>query len=341
MRVLITGGGGFLGRRVAAMLRSRGHDVAVFGRRPYPDLERAGFACLTGDLLEPAALDTACAGRDAVVHAAALAGVWGRDALYHRTNVQGTEEVIRACLRQGVSRLLFTSSPSVVFGGRPLAGADETLPYPRRHLAPYAMSKAAAEQCVLAANGTPMAAHPGRRLATCALRPHLIFGPGDPHLLPRIVELSRRGRLWRIGAGVNRVDITYVDNAAWAHLLALEALADPGAPPAGGAYFIGDAEPVCLWDWIGNLLKRLHRPPVRHHLSLGTAMRVGAVLERVYRLVPALGEPWLTRFTAAQLGMDHFFRHTRAQADFGYAPIVSGAEGVNRCLAVPPAGPDA
>lgn len=338
MRVLITGGGGFLGRRVAAMLRDRGHDVAVFGRHRYPELERQGIVCHTGDLLASATLEAVCAGRDAVVHAAALAGVWGDARTYFRVNSQGTEEVVRACLRQGISRLVFTSSPSVVFGSQPISGGDETLAYPARYLASYPESKAAAEQRVLAANGTPLPGQPGRRLAACALRPHLIYGPEDPHLLPRLCDLARRRRLWRIGDGANRVDVTYVDNAAWAHVLALEHLADSGSPPAGRAYFIGDATPVRLWDWAGSMLARAQLPPVHRQLSLTTALRLGGALEKLHRALPCLGEPWLTRFTAAQLGMDHFFRHTRAEADFGYAPIISSDEGMARCF---PAGMEA
>ncbi len=335
MRVLITGGGGFLGRRVAVMLRDRGHEVAVFGRHRYSELERQGIVCHTGDLLEPATLEPVCVGCDAVVHTAALAGVWGDARTYFHINAQGTEEVIRVCLRQGISRLVLTSSPSVVFGDQPIAGGDETLAYPARYLAAYPESKAVAEQRVLAANGTPIPGQPARRLATCALRPHLIYGPDDPHLWPRLCDLARRRRLWRIGDGTNRVDVTYVDNAAWAHLLALEQLNDAVSAPAGRAYFIGDSTPVRLWDWVGGMLSRAQLPPVRHHLSLATALRLGAALETLHLALPCLGEPWLTRFTAAQLGMDHFFRHTRAEADFGYAPIISGDEGVARCFPRP------
>lgn len=343
MRALITGGGGFLGRRLAEMLGASGAEVRVLGRQPYPDLVRAGVDCRQGDVCDLAACQHACADRDVVFHAAAMAGVWGPRRLYFETNVKGTANILRACLENKVGALVYTSSPSVVIGSADIEGGDESLPYPRRYLAAYPESKAVAERMVLAADGwemvpnDPGAYAPGhsesdvRHLRTCALRPHLIWGPGDPHLVPRVVQAARAGRLARIGYADPRVDITYIDNAAQAHLLAARDLTGP-ARSGGKAYFIGDDEPVVLWDWINTVLARLELPPVQRRLPLWLARGLGASLEAVHTALPALGEPRLTRFTVAQLGQSHWFSHRRAADDLGYHALVGPAEGLDRLV---------
>lgn len=225
MKVLITGGGGFLGSAVARMLADRGDDVTALGRNDYPALVQAGIKCVRADIRDAAAVAGACAGMDGVIHTAAIAAIWGRRRDFFEINVDGTRNVLEACRQQGVSRLVYTSSPSVVFGAEPLSGVDESQPYPSKFLALYPQTKAMAEQMVLAANGGS--------LATLALRPHLIFGPGDPHLIPRVIERARSGRLAIVGDGDNLVDITYIDNAASAHVLALDALAFPSRDREG------------------------------------------------------------------------------------------------------------
>ncbi|MBN2452157.1 MAG: NAD-dependent epimerase/dehydratase family protein, partial [Lentisphaeria bacterium] len=210
MKALVTGGG-FLGARIAEMLLARGDRVRILGRRPYPHLASRGVDVCRGDVCDVGCVVEACAGVDAVFHTAARAGVWGPAGPYFETNVGGTANVIRGCLENGVSRLLYTSSPSVAIGTTAIEGGQEDAPYPRRYLSPYPASKARAERMVLDANGwemvpkDPAAYAPDhsekdvRRLQTCALRPHLIWGPGDPHLVPRLVAAARRGRLRVIG----------------------------------------------------------------------------------------------------------------------------------------------
>jgi len=345
MTVLVTGGGGFLGSRIVEMLLERGDCVRTFGRRRYPELEKLGADCFVGDVRDGDAVRAACQGADLVFHAAALAGVWGARRDFCEINIRGTANVIQACLENKVTRLVYTSSPSVAIGEDDIENGDETLPYPKRYLAPYPATKATAEKMVLEADGWEMvvegpppagqgSAIPSstiRELHTCALRPHLIWGPRDPHLIPRLVKAARAGKLRRVGDGSNKVDVTYIDNAARAHLQAADELAGQGRT-AGNAYFIGDAEPVVLWDWINELLRRLDIPPVERGVPYGVGRRVGAVLELVHTVLPRLGEPRLTRFVALQLAKSHYFSHAKAAADFGYAPEVDNETGMARLL---------
>lgn len=309
MRVLVTGGGGFLGSALCRRLRARGDEVTSISRGDHPHLRQLGVVALRGDLGDAEAMARAAAGQEAVVHAAAKAGVWGRRRDYVETNLRGTRNVIAACRAAGVPRLVHTSSPSVCFDGRDHLRAGPDLPYAARFLAPYPETKAAAEREVLAENSPS--------LATCALRPHLIFGPGDPHLLPRLVERARAGRLAVVGAGDNEVTLCYVENAAAAHVAALDRL-EAGAPHAGRAYFVGQEQPVRLWTWVGDLLRELGLPPVERRLSLRTAYAAGALCELAWRLLPLRGEPPMTRFVATQLATSHSYDMAPAREAFGY-----------------------
>ncbi|MBY0460321.1 MAG: NAD-dependent epimerase/dehydratase family protein, partial [Gemmataceae bacterium] len=253
MNAVVTGGGGFLGGAVVRLLRQRGDRVRSFTRSRYPWLDEFGVEQTLGDLANLADVEQAVAGCDVVFHVAAKAGVWGRYSDYFNTNVVGTRNVIAACQKHGVRRLVHTSTPSVVHAGADNEGADESLPYPKHFDAYYPETKAVAEQAVLAANGPD--------LATVALRPHLIFGPGDPHLIPRIIDAARAGRLKRIGTRPVKVDVTYIDNAAQSQLDAADRL-DVGTPPAGKAYFISNGEPVELWPFIDRVLAEAGAPAV-------------------------------------------------------------------------------
>jgi nucleoside-diphosphate-sugar epimerase len=248
MRVLVTGGGGFLGSHIARQLVARGHRVAVLGRHPYPGLDE-GIECIQADICDSNAVNRALKGREAVFHAAAMAGIWGRPKDFYSINVEGTDNIIAGCVQNSVSKLIFTSSPSVVFGQSDMENVDESAPYPEVHLSQYSRTKALAERRVLQMNG-----HNG--LMTVALRPHLIWGVGDPHLIPRVIERAKKGRLLRVGQGGNRVDLTHVENAAHAHVLACEAM-EASSPIAGKCYFVSDDRPVDLWKWIDELLSAL------------------------------------------------------------------------------------
>jgi nucleoside-diphosphate-sugar epimerase len=294
--------------------------VSILGRSPQPDLEAAGVTVHRGDVAELSVVREACRGAQAVVHTAAKAGVWGTREDYFSANVTGTRNILRACREHRVSRLVFTSTPSVVFTGGEFRGSDETLPYGHDFLCPYAESKAEAEQLALSA-------HNPDGLRVCALRPHLIWGPGDPHLLPRVISRALKGRLRIVGEGDNRVDITHVENAALAHVLALDAL-DAGR--AGGrAYFISQGEPVDLWPWINALLVRLGIPQVTRHVSMTVARRLGSVMESFWGALHLPGEPPMTRFTAVELAHSHWFDISAAREDLGYVPEVSTEQGLD------------
>jgi nucleoside-diphosphate-sugar epimerase len=320
--VLVTGGGGFLGRHVVQLLVARGDRVRAFSRGHYPELEAMGVETLRGDIRDGAAVRRACRGVEVVYHAAAVAGIWGRWHRYYQVNTLGTEHVIAGCIQERVPRLVYTSSPSVTFDGSDQCGVDESVPYATRWLCHYPHSKALAEERVLAANGR-------EDLRTCALRPHLIWGPGDPHLVPRLIERARVGQLRRVGEGRNLIDVIYVENAALAHLQAADRL-EPGSPVCGRAYFLGQDQPVNCWEWINELLALAGLPPVRRSISLTAAWRLGWILETVHRLLPSDVEPRMTRFLAAQLGRSHYFDTRRARADLGYVPRISTEEGMQR-----------
>ena len=321
MKALVTGGGGFLGSAIVRRLTARGDGVVSFARGNYPELAKLGVAQHRGDLADAAAVAAAAQGCDIVFHVAAKAGIWGQYLEFHRANVLGTENVIAACHRCGIRRLVFTSSPSVVFDGTDMVGIDESAPYPRRYKAHYPATKALAEKMVLQANGPDF--------ATIALRPHLIWGPGDNNLVPRIIARAKAGMLRRVGPGTNRVDATYIDNAADAHLLAADQLA-PGSPVAGKAYFIAQGEPVPLWQLIDRILDAAGLPPVKKSISPRLAYAAGCVLELVYGALGRQDEPRMTRFLARELSTSHWFNLHAAHSELGYAPGVSLAEGLRR-----------
>lgn len=324
MKTLVTGGGGFLGRYIVEQLLAQGDTVTVFSRGAYPELEVLGARVMRGSLQDAAAVQKACTGMDAVFHVAAKAGLWGPWGEYYAINVTGTENVISACQKQGVPKLINTSSPSVIFDGCSQEGVNEDIPYPEHYESPYPHTKALAEQSVTQANG--------KSLLTVSLRPHLIIGPRDNHLLPGLLAAARARRLPQVGDGSNRVDLTWVEDAARAHLLAAEALT-PGSPVAGGIYFITQGEPVTLWTWIRALLRDLNLPEPRLRLSLPVARMLGSVLESAHRSLKLPGEPRMTRFLASELAQSHTYDISRARRDFGYHPQISMAEARTRLIA--------
>jgi nucleoside-diphosphate-sugar epimerase len=325
MIVLVTGGGGFLGQAIVRRLLARGDTVRTLQRGDYPALAALGATPIRGDLTDAAAVRRAVEGCDAVVHTAAKAGVWGPYDDYYRVNVVGTQNVLDACLAAGVSRLVYTSSPSVVFSGHDENGIDESAPYPDRYLTPYPQTKAEAERRVLAANSP--------QLATIALRPHLIWGPGDPHLVPRLVARAKSGRLRLIARTDNLVDSTYVDNAALAHELALDRLVDRNPACAGRAYFISNGEPLPMAELVNKLLAARGVAPVTRTISPAVAYAAGATLETLYKLLGKKNEPPITRFVARQLSTAHWYNLTAAKRELGYAPLVTIEEGLRRLAA--------
>ncbi len=327
MNILVTGANGFLGRYIVRQLAARGDRVRVVCRRRDDEFDSLALETLLADIRDREKIIAACAGMDAVIHVAAIAKMWGPWSEFYEINTLGTQYVIEGCRKYGVRRLVYTSSPSVTFAGQPQENTNESVPYPTHWLAHYPHSKALAEQLVLAANGTD-------GLLTCALRPHLIWGPGDNHLLPRLLERARSGKLRRVGDGTNLIDTVYVENAAEAHLLALDRLT-PGSPVAGSAYFITQGEPVLLWDWVNQLLALAQLPPVEKGISLKAAYRIGWAMEKLWTILRRQSDPPMTRFIASQLGLPHYFDLSKARRDLGYGPRITTAEGLRRLAGDP------
>jgi len=324
VKALVTGGGGFLGSHLVRALLARGDEVSLLARGDYPDLRALGARTVRGDLCDPDAVRAACAGRDVVFHTAAKAGGWGDPREYERINVGGTDNVIAGCLEAGVPALVYTSTPSVVHTGGDIEGGDESLPYATRFSADYPRTKAEAERRVRAASG--------ERLRTVSIRPHFIWGPGDRHLLPRLVERSRSGRLRRVGAGDPLVDTVYVDNCVHAHLLAADRLR-AGAPIGGRVYFVSDGEPVGVWTMANRMLAAAGEQPIARSVPAFVAMGAGALLEAWHGLTRNEREPLMTRFGASQLAHAQWFRIDSARTDLGYAPLVDREEGLRRLAA--------
>lgn len=313
MKILVTGGGGFVGGYIVERLLARGYAVRSIGRSPQPELVAKGVEVVCGDLTDATAVSAACEGVDTVFHVAARAGVWGSWESFYRPNVIGTRNVLSACRKWQVKRLVYTSTPSVVFNGDSIRGGDESLPYGKNWLCHYAETKALAEQEALAANS--------EKLQVVALRPHLIFGPGDPHLLPRVVESVKAGRLRIVGDGSAKVDVSYVGNVADAHLDAFDAL--ERGKGAGQAYFISQGEPVDLWPWLNSILEGLGQPPLTQKIPLPLAYGIGALCEGAWKVLRRRTDPPITRFVAVELAKDHYFDINKAQHELGYRPRVS------------------
>jgi nucleoside-diphosphate-sugar epimerase len=324
MRALVTGGGGFLGGAIVRRLAGEGISVRTLQRGTYDELARLGVEQVTGDIADAEVVDRAVAGCDLVFHVAAKVEMWGAYEPFYRANVRGTENVIAALRRHSVRRLVFTSSPSVVHGREDLAGVDESVPYPDRFEAAYPQTKAMAEMAVLAAND--------RELATVALRPHLIWGPGDTNLVPQLVARARAGQLRFVGDGSNLVDTTYIDNVVDAHMLAAERLG-PGARCAGRAYFVSNGEPRPLKDIVNGILAAAGLAPETRTVPVRAALAAGLVFEILHRLRANPGGPRMTRFIARNLATAHWYDISAARRDLDYEPRVGIDEGLRRLAA--------
>lgn len=320
---LVTGGGGFVGKAVVKRLLRLGIETRVLGRHLYPEIEQLGGKCYVGNICDERLMERASDGVDVVFHVAALAGIWGKWRDYYTTNVLGTEVVVKSCKKNKVPHLIYTSTPSVVFNCQDIMGGEEDLPYPTKFLCHYARSKVMAEKIVLGATTSSF--------LSCAIRPHLIWGPGDPHLLPRLIESGKKKVLKRVGDGANLVDISYIDNVAQAHILAAKNLAEEGSA-AGKAYFISQGEPVNLWNWINELFTAMHIDEVNASVSFSAAYNLGMFLEIIYKMARLSKEPKMTRFLAEQLAKSHYFSIENARQDLGYEPGTSTAEGMAKTI---------
>ena len=323
MKILITGGGGFLGGSIAKKLLALGNEVTILGRKSYPEYEKK-FNCIKTDVRDLSSVKKALEGQEVVFHTAAIPGIWGDYKDFYATDVQGTKNIIIACHINKIKKLIYTSSPSVVFGSNNIEGANEQISYPDQYLCNYSKTKAIAEKMVIKANGL-------NGLATVCIRPHLIWGPGDPHLLPRIVERAKNKKLIRVGEGNNLVDMIYIDNAVDAHIKAYEKL-DLNSNVAGKCYFVSDDKPVFLWEWIDLLLIKLELPSITKTITFKWAFFLGRTLEAFHKVFFIKKEPIMTRFLATQLSKSHYFNISQAKKDFGYKPLIKNEEGVKRLV---------
>ncbi|MEI6859204.1 MAG: 2-alkyl-3-oxoalkanoate reductase [Shewanella sp.] len=316
----VTGAGGFLGQAICQRLLAAGIRVTGFARGDYPELTAMGVIMIRGDIADKACVLRAMEGCDLVFHVASKAGVWGSKQSYFSPNVDGATNIISACQQLKISKLIYTSTPSVTFAGEDESGIDESAPYAASYLNHYGETKAIAEQMVLNANS--------QTLKTLALRPHLIWGPGDPHLVPRVIERAKVGRLKLVGKEDKLVDTIYVDNAAYGHILAAVNLCNKDATAAGRAYFLSNDEPITMATMLNKILACADLPEVTKRVPAGLAYMVGAVLECVYGVLGKTNEPMMTRFVAKQLSTSHYFNISAAKTDLGYSPLISIDQGM-------------
>lgn len=323
-KVLVTGYGGFLGSAITRQLLEADYEVRGIARNVYPDLKSAGVDCIAGSVADRETVLDVVKDCDAIVHTAAKAGVWGPWNDYYRINTQATSHLLEAAHKHDVQAFVHTSSPSVTFAGEHQSGVDESAEYPKKWLCFYPHTKALAESAVLSA------AEVGK-VRTCALRPHLIWGNGDPHLFPRVIQRTLQGRLRRVGTGKNLIDVVHVDSAARAHVQAVEKLLAGGEQLNGKALFLTDGKPIECWQWISKILETAGVPVPTKSISFGAAYRIGGILEAAFWTARIKHEPPMTRFVASQLALDHYFSIDAARGLLDYNPTIDTDAEFKRC----------
>jgi len=326
MKILVTGGLGFIGFRLVQNLIDQGHEVHALGRTQNPPKTKLihGLHYHSHDLSSSVLLADWFQETDTVFHVAAKAGVGGRFTEYLDANVVSTEKLLEASKQAKVKRFIYTSTPSVVFTKLPIRNGKESLPYSTENFSPYATTKALAEKSVLRADERS-----GMR--TIALRPHLVWGAGDPHLLPRVIARHKARKFKIVGNGKNKVDLTHVDNVVHAHLCALESmLLDPSL--GGKSYFIGQDEPVFLWEWLNQIFSEMGLPILEKSVSFKTAYQLGSIIEKIWGGLRIKSDPPMTRFVACQLAQDHWFSSDAAQKDLNYQPILTMDQALEKTL---------
>lgn len=315
MKILVTGATGFLGHHIAKDLLALGHEVINFSRGQTQELKDLGIETRNGDLTKAKDVASALKGIDAVFHVAGKVGMWGRKKDFELINIQGTRNIVDEMRKANIKYLVYTSTPSVVFGKEEIKNGNEKLPYPKYFLNDYARTKSIAEDYVLKAND--------EKLMTTAIRPHLIYGERDKNIIPTLVSRASSGRLKIIGSGNNLVDINYVENASLAHIRAFNELTNE-AKNQGKAYFIGQERAVNLWQFINQILEGQGISPLRKKVPLNFVYFIGAICEFIYRVLGKYETaPPMTRFIALQMGTSHYFSHNNAQKDFGHTPKIT------------------
>ncbi|GAB5538296.1 MAG: NAD-dependent epimerase/dehydratase family protein [Salibacteraceae bacterium] len=317
-KAAVIGGSGFLGSYVCMRLITQGCSVTSISRN-LPEKEVVGVNYQRADITLNGSYEGHLQGVDIVFLVAAKAGYWGAYSRYHAVNYVGAENVLKACLDLGIQYLIYTSTPSVAYSAKDdVDGWDESVGYAQEFLSPYPKSKALAEKLIL--NQT------SRELKTIALRPHIIWGLGDRHIVPRILTAAKQGKLRRLGKRDVKVDMTHVENAAEAHICAAKALLEKRDNTVGKAFFISDDQPVHIWEWINQLLLLLELKPVTSTVNISMARRVAHISELIHKSIPSLGEPRLSRFLVDQLTHNHYFNIEAAKRELGYVPKVNQAE---------------
>ncbi len=321
-KYIVTGGGGFVGKAICLALRKEGHEVIAIARNSYPELESAGVGVIQADIsIKREFYSYVFSGADGVFHVASKVDMWGRYEDFFRTNVLGTRNIIQACREQGVRKLVYTSTPSVVAGSSDLENIDESYPYPEEYKAFYPKTKSLAEKEVLAAGRS-------RDLFALSLRPHLIFGLGDRNFVPTILRRAKEGRLMQVGKGENLVDFTYIEDCVQAHLCAMQAL-DENPACRGKAYFISQGDKVGLWWWIGEVLKRNGLPPLKRRVPKGVAYSLAWLCELFTSILPYHPEPLLTRFLVSEMSTHHYFNIKAAKRDLRFNPSCTVKEALD------------
>ena len=320
---LVTGGAGFVGRALVEGLVARGDRVIVV--EPYGESWRDDIGYERVDIRDTDALANLCEGVTSVFHNASLVHTkHNREDDVWSVNLGGARSVLRACWRARVKKLVYVSTASAVYEGKDIERGDETLPYARKSQAPYADSKIAAERELLAANGQ-------RGVLTCAIRPHVVFGPGDRRFLPAVVGKAKAGKL-RLSVGLHNrklSDFTYVDNLIDALLLADERLTTD-SPVAGQAYFITNGEPMPFFDFVGRVLRELGLPKIVGAVPYPIAYAAAAIKEGIDTLRGGTlnAEDGMSRFAVRYMVRHHYFDIGKARRELGYAPRVGLDEAI-------------
>ena len=323
MNALVTGGGGFIGFALVNELVRRDFNVTSFSRGDYPELRKIGVNTKKGDLSDFRSVLQATGKTDILFHVAAKAGINGSYKEYYKTNVTGTENIINACKINKIKYLIYTSSASVVFDGKNIEGSDESLPYPAHPVSHYTSTKAIAEQMTLKADSPD--------LRTLALRPHLVYGPGDNHLFPGILARAKTGRLKRIGSCKNLVDVSYIDNVVAAHINAAKIILE-NPEVSGNSFFITNGEPVLLWDFIDEILQTAGLEPVKKRVPAGPAILFSHMSQAFHRVFLKDQESILTPFIVNELICSHWFNISKARRYLNYNPVISNLEGLRRMV---------
>ena len=322
MKALVTGGGGFLGSYIVRDLLQKNYEVVSLSRNTYSELTKKNVLQIQCDLSlaeEVKKLDLSSF--DVIFHVASKAGVWGKYEDYYRSNFIATKNLVDQAKEQNVKYFIYTSTPSVVFGKDDICNGDEKMQYPEHFYTHYAYTKMLAEKYVIENNFNDF--------KTLAIRPHLIWGPGDPHLIPRLKQKAMNNKLKQVGDGENLVDIIYVENASLAHVQAFEALMKRNI--GGRCYFIGQENAIKLWGFINQVLEKSNLNPVQSQVSEKLAFNLGYVFEKIFSFFGIQKpEPPMTRFVAMQLAKSHYFSHEAAKNDFDYKIKYTIEEGLER-----------